>query len=100
MSGEIRYNVLGMKDQAQKLKTLGDTLRDEADRMNSILGQLEGNWSGEEYTTFLSEYETFKGQQENFAQMVSLFGEYVESTAIRADEADTEMAKQAGNILG
>lgn len=100
MAGEIRYNVTGMREQAQKLKTLGDSLQDEAERLHTIIGNLEGNWSGEEYTTFLNEYETFKGHQENFAQMVVTFGTYIDTTATRAEEADSEMSKQAANLIG
>ena len=100
MSGEIRYNVSGMRGQAEKLKTLGDNLRDEAARMTTIIGQLEGNWSGEEYNTFINEYETFKGHQDNFAEMIIAFGTYIENTATRAEEADTEMSQKASNLIG
>jgi len=100
MAGEIRYNVTGMRAQAKKLNDLGESLRDEAQRLHTIIGNLEGNWSGEEYSIFLSEYEVFKGHQENFAQMVVAFGDYIDNTATRAEESDSEMAKQAGNLMG
>ena len=81
---EIKYNVEAMKQQAQEIIALAGELRDEANNMNTIIGELDAEWAGKEYQNFIEEYEQFKGFQESFAVTVEGFGKYIDTSADRA----------------
>ncbi|MBD1379774.1 WXG100 family type VII secretion target [Metabacillus arenae] len=94
MPGEIRVTPAQLVDMANKYSTESNSVGEQITRLDSMISQLQGMWTGEASNAFAEQYESLKP---SFIQMQTLLEEIstqLNSTSRALEDADQQIASQ------
>ncbi len=83
-----------MRERANQYRNEAETVNGVISKMDSLLGQLQGEWEGSASTSYAARYQELKPGFMKAEELIREIAQALDSTARIMEETDSEIAAQ------
>lgn len=94
MSNQIRITPDQMRERANQYRTEAETVNGVIQKMDALLGQLQGEWEGAASESYAARYQELKPGFMKAEELIREIAAALDSTARIVEETDASIASQ------